>query len=117
MTKENPKLIQAQKDGKVPAEFIPFGSLASVARVMQTGAVKYGVRNWRIDQIRASTYVGAIFRHAMLEWAAGIDEDADSGQHPLAHVVACCLIVMDAQREGTLIDDRRLSESKDVTGA
>lgn len=109
---DNPKMVQAQKEGKVPAEFIPFRPLAAVARVMATGAHKYGVRNWRIDPIRASTYSGAIFRHAFLEWAQGIDADKDSGEHPLAHVVACCLLVMDAEMQGTLIDDRTECDSK-----
>lgn len=111
--KSNPKHIRAQKDGKVPMEYIPWAPLASVARVMKTGADKYGVKNWRQDKILASTYVGAISRHALLEWANGVDKDHDSGEHPLAHVVACCLLVMDAEMHDTLIDDRLLSESKD----
>lgn len=111
MSQENPKYIQAIKDNKVPAEYIPFGPLAAVARVMRTGALKYGKRNWTKDKIRATTYVGAIFRHACLEWAAGVDKDKDSGEHPLAHVIACCLLVMDAEKAGTLIDDRLFAES------
>ena len=111
--KDNPKNVAAMKEGKVPADKIPFGPLADVARVMATGAEKYGVRNWRLDPVLASTYVGAIFRHAMLEGAEGSNIDADSGEHPLAHVIACCLIVMDAEAHGTLMDDRELQESKD----
>ena len=107
----NPKHIQQMKEGKAPMEFVPFKPLESVARVMQTGAIKYGRRNWRQDKILASTYVGAITRHALLEWAEGIDTDKDSGEHPLAHVVACCLLVMDAESHGTLIDDRLNTES------
>lgn len=112
---DNPKAVQAQKDGKVPAEYLPFEPLAAVARVMATGAHKYGVKNWLIDKIKATTYVGAIFRHAFLEWAMGVNKDKDSGEHPLAHVVACCLIVMDAEKRGTLIDDRLFAESLSVT--
>jgi exonuclease V gamma subunit len=114
MTRENPKLIQALKDGKAPLEYLPWGSLQEVAWVMKSGADKYGRFNWRIDKIRASTYVAAIARHALLEWAQGQDEDKDSGRHTLAHVVACCLIVMDAQAQDTLIDDRLECESKAV---
>lgn len=111
--KDNPKHIAAQKAGKVPMEYVPWAALAPVARVMATGAAKYGIRNWHIDEIKASTYVGAIARHALLEWALGRDKDADSGEHPLAHVVACCLIVMDAEARGKLIDDRLATESID----
>ena len=109
--KHNPKHIQQLKVGKPPMEYVPYGPLAQVAKVMQTGAEKYGKKNWRQDKILASTYVGAITRHALLEWAEGINKDKDSGQHPLAHVIACCLLVMDAETHGTLIDDRLDSES------
>lgn len=111
--KHNPKHIQQLKENKPPMEYVPYGPLADVARVMQTGAEKYGRKNWRKDKILASTYIGAITRHALLEWAEGIDTDKDSGQHPLAHVIACCLLVMDAEKHGTLIDDRLDVESKD----
>ena len=112
--KSNPKHIQAMKDGKVPWERIPFGPLAAVARVMASGAAKYGKRNWTIDEILASTYVGAIGRHAFLEWASGVDKVHDTGEHPLTHVIACCLLVLDAEAHGTLIDDRLLAVSIDV---
>lgn len=112
-TKLNPKQIQAMKDGKVPMDRIPYGPLAAVARVLDSGAFKYGVKNWRLDEIQATTYVGAIARHALLEWASGIDADKDTGEHPLAHVIACCLVVMDAEAYGTLVDDRLVMESID----
>ena len=111
MAADNPKHIRAQKEGKVPMERIPWRALAPVARVMAGGSEKYGVRNWHIDKILASTYVGAIARHGFLEWAQGTDVDKDSGEHPLAHVAACCLIVLDAIEQGTLIDDRHRAES------
>ena len=110
---DNPKMIAAQKAGKVPFERIPFGPLAAVARVMATGGDKYGIRNFLLDEIKASTYLGAIGRHAFLEWSLGVDEDKDSGEHPLAHVIACCLIVLDSIEHGSLIDDRLVQESKD----
>lgn len=113
MAHQNPKHIRAMKDGKAPMERLPFAPLAAVARVMETGALKYGARNWRLDKILASTYIGAIARHTLLEWAQGTDIDKDSGEHPLAHVAACCLIVMDAESYGSLVDDRLAMESID----
>lgn len=109
----NPKHIQAQKEGKVPFEFIPMGPMAAVARVMKSGADKYGVRNWRKEPILSSTYEGALGRHIFLEWANGVDKDKDSGEHPLAHVIANCLVVLDALEYGTLLDDRDRSEVKE----
>ena len=107
---ENPKYVQALKDGKAPLDRIPLGPLAAVARVMHGGGQKYGIRNFLLDKIRASTYVGAILRH-LIEWALGSNKDKESGEHPLAHVISCCLIVMDSEAHGTLIDDRLIQES------
>lgn len=107
----NPKHIQQQKEGKAPFEYIPWGAMSEVAHVMKGGADKYGVRNWLKDKILASTYIGAIVRH-LIQWAMGANKDKDSGRHPLAHIIACCLIVMDSEQQGTLIDDRLVTESK-----
>lgn len=107
----NPKHIRAQKDGKVPLEFLIYSVLAEDALVHKSGANKYGVRNWRVDKILASTYEGAILRH-FIAWASGEDIDPESGVHHLAHVRACCAIVRDAAMRGMLIDDRDRQESK-----
>lgn len=106
----NPKQVQAQKEGKVPMEFIPPAPLAQVALALKSGADKYGKFNWRAQPILASTYIGSMARHLLLEWAAGKDKDADSGLHPLAHVAAACLIVMDSEKAETLVDDRTQAE-------
>lgn len=109
---DNPKMVQAQKEGKTPFHTIPLTSLYALARVMATGAFKYGRFNFLIDAIRASTYIGAIMRHTF-EWATGGDRDKESGEHPLAHVMACCAVVIAAEDRGMLIDDRLECESKD----
>lgn len=110
MKDNNPKAARALLDGKAPMEYIPWGPLAGVARVLEKGALKYGARNWRKEKISCSTYEGAIARHALLEWAKGSDVDPDDGEHPLAHVIACCLLVLDAREYGTLVDDRQRCE-------
>lgn len=110
--KQNPKLIRALKDGKAPLEHLVTSVWPEDARVHQSGAEKYGVRNWRIDKILASTYEGAILRH-FKAWAEGEDTDPDSGESHLTHIRACCAIVRDAEIHGTLIDDRIRCESKD----
>lgn len=112
--KENPKYVQAQKDGKLPMEYVPWNVMGDIAKVFKHGADKYGQRNWRIDPIKASTYEASIARHTLLEWAQGVDKDHDSGIHPLAHVAAACMIVMDAEQHGTLIDDRGRKETVDA---
>lgn len=103
--KPNPKYVQAQKDGKMPLEYLVYSVLVQDAIVHKHGADKYGVRNWREDAITASTYEGAMLRH-FLAWAQGEDIDPDSGQPHLSHLRACCAVVLDADAHGKLIDDR-----------
>lgn len=114
MTKDlNPKAARASADGKAPLHLIDTAMTHPAARVLASGADKYGVRNWRTVPINASTYVGALRRH-IDEWADGSDFDKDSGEHPLAHVAATCNVVLDAIKHGTLVDDRAFAEAKPV---
>ena len=110
--KQNPKLIRAQKDGKAPLEYLITELFPGDARTHESGAIKYGIRNWRIDKILASTYKAAMLRH-LKAWCEGEDLDPDSGENHLYHIRACAGIVLDAENHGTLIDDRLLCESKD----
>ena len=93
-------------------EYLVYSVLEDDAWCHKHGADKYGVRNWTKDKILASTYEGAILRH-FLAWASGEDIDPDSGRPHLTHMRACGAVVLDAQKHGTLIDDRNRVESKD----
>lgn len=87
---------------------VPLVPLFELGRVMGNGAVKYGAFNWRKDPVSYTTYLDAIFRH----WAAvseGEDHDPYSLFLHLAHIMACCAIVIDAEAHDSLIDDRELS--------
>jgi len=106
----NPKRARALLDNKVPMEYLPIHVLEGVARVLRHGAEKYGRNNWTLEPIAATTYVGAFRRHIDLEWAVGIDEDHDSGEHPLCHVIANAMIVLDSIEKGKFIDDRLTAE-------
>lgn len=117
MSDQNPKHIRALKDGKVPYEYLVLSVLEDDAHVHKGGGDKYGIRNWTIDNILASTYIGAMFRHYKA-WCEGEDLDPESGRPHLTHLRACCAVVMDGQKHGKLIDDRLKAESKDPeTGA
>lgn len=108
---DNPKHIQAQKDGKLPMEYLVYSVLADDALCHKHGADKYGVRNWRKDKILASTYEGAMLRH-LLSWMQGEDLDPDDKLSHLTHLRCCCAVVLDAEARGTLIDDRDRCVSK-----
>lgn len=114
--KQNPKLIQALKDGKAPLEYLVPTMDELDAAVHKHGADKYGKFNWRIDEILASTYVGAMRRH-LKAWVSGEDIDPESGKPHLTHLRACCAVVLDAAMHDKLIDDRLLAESKSVKAA
>jgi hypothetical protein len=73
---------------------------------MKNGANKYGQFNWVDNPVSASTYIDAAFRHLMA-WANCEDHDDESGLNHAAHVMACMCIVLDAQMDGSLIDDRK----------
>lgn len=110
MSDENPKYIQAMKDGKAPLEYLVDFVMTGDAYVHKGGADKYGVRNWTIDAIKASTYIAAIRRH-LKAWSEGETLDPDSGWSHLYHIRAGCAIVLDADNVGKLIDDRDRAES------
>ena len=104
--KENPKYVQAQKDGKARMEYLIGTVLRGDAAVLAHGADKYGKRNWRVDPIRTSTYEAAILRHFMAYFYDMEDIDPDSGLNHLYHIRACCAVMLDAEMHGTLVDDR-----------
>ena len=107
---ENPKHIQAMKDGKAPLEYLVDFVMTGDAYVHQGGAIKYGYRNWIIDKIKLSTYIAAMRRH-LKAISEGEDLDPDSGWSHFYHIRAGAAIVLDAENEGTLIDDRNRAES------
>jgi hypothetical protein len=118
---QNPKYIQAQKEGKVDYSVLPMNILALDAAAMMEGEAKYGRFNWRQDSIEARTYIAAIGRHlygdpanGSVGWVNGEDIDPDSGLHHLVKVRACCMLVLDAIQQGTLVDNRLDKESKSI---
>lgn len=77
---------------------------------MGLGEDKYGAFNWQDKPVDATTYYSAAMRHLM-SWYAGEDIDQESGASHLAHARACEGILIDAQRSGTLIDNRPKTSS------
>lgn len=84
---------------------IPAAALLHLGAAMDDGKKKYGLFNWREHSVACSVYEDAIWRH-LLAWRDGEDVARDSGRHHLAHVMACCAILLDAKETNNLIDDR-----------
>jgi len=103
--KEDPK--KQAGDLKDPLHLLPTVALRQTAHVLKLGADKYGVYNWRESEgVKASTYSAAIMRH-LTQFMDGEDVDGESGRSHLAHIMATCSILLDAERVGHLIDDVR----------
>ena len=90
---------------KAPLHLVPPSAEFYLAQALADGAEKYGAYNWREEPISVSVYVGAIKRHMAAYWD-GEDDAADSGVHHLAHVMACCALLLDSGSIGQLQDDR-----------
>lgn len=101
---DNPKTVFGVAKPGVHA--IPPSALLYLGQAMEDGRKKYGLMNWRTDRVSASTYYNAMAaRHLPAFWD-GEDVAADSKIHHLAHVMACCAILIDAIETGQLNDDR-----------
>ena len=96
---------------------VPGYATEQLAKAMANGADKYGLYNWRETGVDMATYYDAIQRHMQAWFHKGQEGDTDSGLHPLAHVMACCALVLDALNEGKLHDNRPVSKGAVYTKA
>ena len=102
----NPKELIGSR--KASLRYIPMSVWPHDGAAHAVGAAKYGPFNWRDDPVEAMTYIEASLRH-LIAYAAGENLDPESRVSQLAHVRACCAILMDAELHGTLIDNRHES--------
>lgn len=99
----NPKDVIG--DTKPPLHLVPPIAIIATAKVMQHGAAKYEPYNWRNKKPKATTYISAAMRH-LAAYFDGEDDDAESGEPHLAHVIGCMAVMLDADSLNQLIDDR-----------
>ena len=99
---DNPKTVYGTAKPSVSA--IPPSAIIHLGQAMAEGERKYGLFNYRKKRVTASVYYNAAMRH-LLEYWDGENVDV-SGCHPLAHVMACCAIILDAELNKSLNDDR-----------
>lgn len=104
----NPK--KAFGDKKPPLGQMPLVAMIHGALAFYDGKGKYGNRNWRKNHVEAQTYVEAILRHVLL-WANGEEFARDTGVHNLGGVIASASLLLDAQANGALIDNRVTSQA------
>lgn len=97
---------------KTPLHLVPSITMEEAAKAHADGAGKYGPWNWRENNVIASTYIGALMRHVNA-FRDGEDICPKSKVTHLGHIIANCGILLDAARQGTLVDDRPLPALKD----
>jgi len=100
---DNPKT--ALGEAKPKMSHTPTESIRLLGQVHSMGAAKYGAFNWREKTVSSTVYYDAAMRHLMA-YFDGQDIDEESGLPHLAHVMACCSILLDARDGDTLNDNR-----------
>jgi hypothetical protein len=90
--------------GKPSLDLLPVESLYEIQRVMEFGAQKYAVHNWR-KGMGWRRPLGAALRH-LFAWAAGEDLDPESGLSHLAHAGCNILFLLSYSKTGAGTDDR-----------
>jgi hypothetical protein len=102
----NPKDIIGSD--KLPMGLVPDSVIAYAALAWLEGMLKYGLVNWRECGVRASIYLDAMQRHRA-KFREGQWADPHTRVPHLASIIACAGILLDAELNGKLIDDRPLS--------
>jgi hypothetical protein len=95
---------------KPPLIQLPLVAVAHASVAHYDGDLKYGWRNWRDNPVEARTYLNAAMRHLQL-WNEGEEYTRDTKVNNLGAVIACCAILLDAQVNGGLIDNRSKSQA------
>jgi Domain of unknown function (DUF5664) len=120
-TDGNPKTAMGML--KPDLSVVPPIAFLHLATAMMNGDVKYGAFNYRKDKVSSRVYVAAAMRHLLsyldgedfsqdtVDGAFMFEQDPENNKpiavtHHLAHVMACCAIVLDAEACGMLLDNR-----------
>lgn len=99
----NPK--DAAGRAKIPLHLWPPSATAFGSIGFLEGQLKYGRSNFRATDVAASVYYAAAKRH-LDAWWEGEENTKEGGPH-LGNALACIAIIVDAQVNGTLVDDRQ----------
>lgn len=82
----------------------PYVAIEAMARAFMVGERKYGRYNYTKGH-KASQLVAAALRH-LNAWNEGEECDPTDGQSHLGSVMACCAMILQQQKLGTLQDNR-----------
>jgi hypothetical protein len=96
---------------KLPTFDIPPVAITALGLAMNDGAKKYGRFNWRPTGATVSIFCEAASRH-LLAYMSGENFASDSKIHHLAHLMSSCAILLDAELNNCLNDDRDIAYKK-----
>lgn len=74
--------------GKNRYSLLPKGAVNAVVRVLEFGAKKYAVDNWKTVPEAKTRYYDAMQRH-IDAWWNGESKDPETGESHLAHALCC----------------------------
>lgn len=93
-------------EGKLDWSLVPLDEMRGVVKVFKKGSKKYrGTRTW-LPGIVFSKLFSAIMRHLIDWFYLHKDKDDESGEHPLCHVIANCLMLL------TFVKDNKFDDRK-----
>jgi hypothetical protein len=101
----NPKTLVALSKPRLSD--VPPVALFALGAAMSDGASKYGRYNYRDTSVTASVFYDAMQRH-LCAWYSGENYAEDSKVNHLAHIMASCAILLDAELHSVLNDDRKI---------
>lgn len=94
--KNNPHRPEAGRKfdlGKWRFSLLPITSILEVINVLEFGAKKYEVDNWKKVPEARERYFDASMRH-IISWYQGERNDPETGYNHLAHAVCCLLFLI-----------------------
>lgn len=91
-------------NGKPPLAMVPRALVEEVARVLQYGATKYELHNWRKGST-VITFLNSALRH-IFRYLDGETYDGESGLNHLSHAACNLGFLLQWERDGVLEDNR-----------
>jgi hypothetical protein len=100
-----PEKALTYDDGKPALAHLPWDGIDALAKVQAFGHKRYGdFYNYK-KGMEVSRNASCAIRH-IRDFMKGLDRDAESGEHPLAHAAVRLLFVLQNIADGKAIDDR-----------
>lgn len=115
---EKPDNPMKYDSDKTPIHLLPTIPLFAIAKVFGFGAKKYAQNSWRSKNHKAVSWMrtyGSIISHLLL-WAAGQDNDDESGMSHLWHAGTQLMILIEHVETGAGVDDRHTNDAEHMKG-